>query len=233
MATRFYLPSSGVPAPVAVTPSASWTVNTGFTSQATDTVKGATATAAGTARTKGSATNPSTRLDSQFVSARRLSAQTIAIGTFSAVIRGVESVSTADAWLDMIIRVVSADGTAVRGTLYAGSANTVVSATSTAENFELPTTSATATKSAIATTQVIAQGGDRICIEIGYKASTVTTTNTCTFRYGDTAATADFALTVGLTTDLCPWVELSATLVWDAAPPPPNPWVRRKPLLVR
>lgn len=232
MVTRFYLPSAGT-APVAVTPSAYWTVTTGFNSRPTDTVKTNTATGAGTANSKGSATVPSTRLDNQFISARRLTAQTIAIGTFSMVQRAVESVSTADAWLDVTIRVVSADGVTVRGTIYAGSANTVVSATSTAENFEIPTTSATATKSALATTAVTAQGGDRIVIETGYKSSTATTTNTCTFRTGDPSATADFALTVGLTTDLCAWVELSATLVWDMAPPPPNPWVRRRPLLVR
>jgi hypothetical protein len=61
--------------------------------------------------------------------------------------------------------------------------------------------------------------------------------DTVTLRFGDPTGTADFALTGDLTTDLCPWVELSANLTFTgAATGPPPADTRRsalRPLLVR
>lgn len=216
MVTRFYLPSSTAVMP-AVTPAAHWNTTTAYTQHYCDTAKQGTAIAAGTAQTKDTTTGH-TRLDRQYVSAGIVGA-TIT-GTFSAVIAAAESSNSANAWLDFVIRVVSSDGATVRGTLYAGSANTAVSATSTAENYEIPlTTAATRTKSAISLSSVTAVTGDRIVIECGYKASATSSTYTVTSTYGDAVAAADYALTVGLTTTLDPWVELSQTLSF-ATPAP-------------
>jgi hypothetical protein len=54
--------------------------------------------------------------------------------------------------------------------------------------------------------------GDRIVVEIGVSISSAGGNRVTVERFGDTAATADFALTSGLTTDLIPWAEFSATI---------------------
>lgn len=217
MPTRFYLPNSGTSPVASPVLSAVWDITTGFFNRPTDVTKSNTALGAGTARQKGSTTAWHDRLDGVFISTQQLAAQTIAAGTFSAVIRAVESNAAADDFLQIVIKVVSADGATTRGTIYAGSALTAVSATASAENGEYPTTSATRIKSAIATTSVVAQAGDRIQIELGARTGGTTTTHTFTHRFGDPTATADFALTAGLTSDAPPWVELSQTLTWQSA----------------
>lgn len=221
MATRFYLPDTGTPA-ITPTISTGWNQIASATNFPTDTVKTNTAHAAGAARTKDSTTANTNRLDRRYISTKQLTAQTIAAGTYSAVIRGLESAATADAWLQIIIRVVSADGTTERGQIHAGSTATAESSTAGAENQEFTTSSQTRIKNAITTTSVVAQAGDRIQIDIGARFNGTTTTHTVTYRWGDATAAGDFALTAGLTTDESPWVELSENLAWqsaDAVPP--------------
>lgn len=209
MSARFYLPFGGTP-PVTPTPSSQWVTTTSFVASPTGTAKTNTALTAGTARTH-SATNLGRRLDRQFVSGQYGTGSVS--GTFSAVVKGVESNALNNAWLDVVIRVVDSTGAVERGVLYAGSVNTTASATASAENFELPTTVATRIKNAITLSPVSMLNGDRIVFEVGAQYNiTNNTTYTVTLTYGDPTATADYALTAALTTTLCPWVELSATL---------------------
>lgn len=219
MATRFYLPSTGTPA-VTPTITTGWDGIAGATFFPTDVVKTDTATAAGAPRAKNSTTANTNRLDRTFISTQQLAAQTIPAGTISAVIRALESVATADAWLQIMVRVVSADGATQRGVLYAGSTATAEVTTAGADAQEYGTASSTRIKNAIATSSVVAQAGDRIQIEVGARFNGTATADTFTHRYGDPVASADFALTAGLTTDLCPWVELSPTLTWQTSATP-------------
>lgn len=233
MATRFYLPGSASVPPVDPSPGAIWDVTTGYDTRSTDTVKSNTAITTA-ARAKGSTVAWDDRLDVVFVSARQLAAQTISAGTFSMVARAVESATTGDFYLQTRIKVVSPDGSVERGDLFSGETLTAVVATVGARNEEFGTTSATRIKNAIATSAVTAQQGDRIVISVGARGGGTTSATTFNLRFGDPTATADFALTSGLTTDLCPWVELSNTLVWSVPTLlPPSSYRRLLPQLVR
>lgn len=212
MATRFYLPASGT---AAVSPAfgSGWNTTTGASRHPAVTAKSGTALANGTARTKVSQAGAQNVLDRQYVSAP-LNAQTIS-GTFSAWVQGLESTTAADAWLQIVIRVVSGDGATQRGVLYAGSTATAVSATAGAENQEFGTALASRIKSALALTSVAAQAGDRLVIEVGYRAITANT-NTATLRYGDPTGSTDPTLSAGSTsTTTPPYVELSQDLVFQ------------------
>lgn len=215
MATRFYLPSSTAAPYTPPNLSAVWDVTTGFTSRATDVVKSDSA-AATNATAKDSTVSNHDRLQRVYVSAQQLAAQTIPAGTFSAVLRAVESNAAADFWLQIIIRVMSSDGTTERGVLYGGSAAVAESATGGAENQEYPTTAESRIKNAIATASVVAQAGDRVHIEVGARGNGTTSTHTFSHTYLDLVANSDFTLAAGVTTPgLCPWVELSADLAWQ------------------
>lgn len=215
MPTRFYLPASGTPdaSPAFGT---GWSSTTSATRHPTATTRSGTALANGTARAKVSQAGAQNRLDRQFVS-DQLAAQTIT-GNFTAVLQGLESTISADAWLQVVIRVVSADGATQRGVLFAGSTASVVSATVGAENQEFTTALQSRIKPSTSLTSVAAQAGDRLVIEVGYRAITANT-NTVTLRYGDPASGSDAALTAGTTsTTIVPWVELSQTLTFYTPP---------------
>lgn len=121
---------------------------------------------------------------------------------FSAVIRVAESVSTANANMRVVVRVVSQDGSIVRGTLFS---------TDGATEFPVPVSEATRIISQQSITALLVQPGDRIVVELGSHLAGPTTSGTYYMRQGNSAAT-DFALTSGLTTDLNPWVEFSTDL---------------------
>lgn len=210
MASRFYLPATGT-APVSPTPSTDWEVTTGYGTLPAELVKSNTALTNGTARAKTATATVQDRLDRIYVS-DALAAQTISnTGTISAVIRAIGSASTNNSWLNIIVQVVSGDGTTVRGVLYSGSSDTSSgsSGTNGLENQEIGTTLTTRIKNALALTNSISvQAGDRLVIEIGFRQTT-SNTNTITFNYGDPSATADLALTAGSATAGVPWVEFS------------------------
>ncbi len=125
--------------------------------------------------------------------------------TASLVMRCVESVAQVDAHIACVVRVVSGDGATVRGTLLSHlTAST-----------EYATTASTRILSALTLSAVSALAGDRIVVELGSYGVTPSTAGTATLRYGTPSATADFALTANLTTDLVPWLELSATPNFD------------------
>ena len=119
-----------------------------------------------------------------------------------------ETTTSGDTHLAYIVRVVSGDGTVIRGVIG------LYHATST----EYPLMAVAATRihnvRTGGATNFSSQIGDRIIIEIGLHGVTPAAELT-QMRIGDPAI-ADFALTEGLTTDLCPWVELSRTVALGA-----------------
>lgn len=205
MATRFYLPLGG-------TLGSSPTVDSNWERQIAAFARypmptAKTNTALGTYSALFGATATSQTLWMQWVSDTLNVDQTIS-GTMSMVIGKCAETSTGgDAHLAFSARVMQGDTSTPRGTLL------LYHATST--EFPLIASAATRIHSARAITTVAALAGDRIVMEIGIHG--VTPVNeTMQMRFGDPTAAADFALTAALTTDLCPWWELSQTLTFGA-----------------
>jgi hypothetical protein len=123
--------------------------------------------------------------------------------TFSLVMAFLENASTNNVTLAVVVKVVSQDGSVVRGTLFS-TFNT---------DTEFATTQSTRIVNAAALTALVTQVGDRLVIEVGGHAAGPTAAGSYTMRQGDNNA-ADFALTSALTTDLNPWCEFSGT-IWD------------------
>jgi hypothetical protein len=209
--TRLYLPSTG---DVNITPGfAAW----GLTTSADR--RRATISKTGTALTNkaSAAVGVTTTRDvllRQYLSDPLSGPQTVA-GTVKGVARTLESLATANAQAQLTIKVVSKDGTTVRGTLLALSTAGATSEFTTAlTNRKYPV----AWASTVALSSVSALDGDRIAVEIGARfiATTVATT-TATVNFGDAPAT-DIAEDETSTTANAPWLELSQTLTFQAVP---------------
>lgn len=218
MATRFYLPASGT---IPVTPPAlptGWVTGSPPGIQCpTGTTKTDTALADFlVSESTASVTNIPVGI---FISAP-LAAQSIA-GDVTAVVRGVEGASSSDDSLQVGLYLISNDGTSVLSTLYGGHAE-ALNTTSGALGQEIASAAqATRIIPATALTGQTAVSGDRLMILVGYRTHDISATaRTSTLRLGDPSATGDFALTSGLTTDLDPWVELSATLAFAGGAAP-------------
>jgi len=114
-----------------------------------------------------------------------------------------EAATTGDTHLAYVVRVVSGDGLTIRGVvgLFHGTSTEFPKTTTTQETriHSARTDGAS---------NFTSYSGDRIIIEIGLHGATPTLV-VIDMKFGDPSATADFALTEGLTTDLCPWVSLS------------------------
>jgi hypothetical protein len=114
---------------------------------------------------------------------------------------GEPAALTADTHLAYVVRAVNRDGTVIRGVIG------LFHATST----EFPDVAAAATRIHSARTNgataFSSAAGDRIIIEIGLHGVTPAAVQV-QMRLGDPQI-PNFALTAALTTDLCPWVELS------------------------
>lgn len=211
-ARRFYLPSAGTPS---VTPAfgAGWGLTT------TATRRSLVIQPTNTLNTSVQGTETTSTvvdvLSGQFVSAP-LAEQSIS-GTVSAVIQTWESTTSADAFLQMRIRVVSNDGSVVRGTLYGGQTETTVSATTTAANYEFTTSALTRRLSAVATTPINVAHGDRLVVELGWRAANLTTTSrSAALYFGDPTGVADYPLAVDATGGR-PWVEFSQDIAFQTA----------------
>jgi hypothetical protein len=142
-----------------------------------------------------------------------LAAQTIS-GTVKSIIRCSESNVAADFRSQLSIRVVSGDGGTVRGTLLALDESTLSNewATSlTNRKFPLNWSGAGVTLSS-----VTVQNGDRIVVEVGYRAhNTSATSYTGNVEAGDSAAQD----CVENETDVLqynPWIEFSQNLLFAA-----------------
>lgn len=212
MSTRFYLPASGS---AAVSPAydSSWEESGAAARLPLVTTPSDTAFTLASAQ-KVTAASPGDVLIRQFVS-DVLPAGSIS-GTFSLVIDAAEATSTADAFLQVVIRVVSGDGSTVRGTLYAGQTTTTASASSSSPAYEFvggTNTSAARSRilSAVTLSGVTATAGDRIVVDLGYRSSNVGTTRVGSLVLGDPTATGDATLAVDGNAAR-PWIEFSQTL---------------------
>ncbi len=206
MATRFYLPSSGTPPLAALAKNAAWELETGLVRLPCFTAKQNTALTTST-RTWAAATTQQWCWY-QFQSEPLPSVLSWTTTHTVSIVLGklAETTANGDTTLCYNIRVVSSDGSVIRGIIGA------VQAASGTE-FALVASAATRIFNAVTTgaTSFSSQVGDRIIIEIGVHGVTPAL-EALQFRIGDPAATANFALTTALTTDLCSWVLLSQTI---------------------
>lgn len=214
MATRLYLPSVGISYLAGANlPAfdAGWEGTTGAVRRRLVREKEGTAYTTVTT-TKNTATNPADILIAQFVSPP-LRAQTIAnTGFIKGVIQAIcSSAALADAQLTA--KVFDQFGTTLRGTL--------VSMQAAAQSNEFNTTQQNRkfplawTGSGAALTQVVAQQGDVIVIEVGGRMFTAATGGTVSLRLGDSLTDADLAENETDTADGVPWFEFSQDLLFD------------------
>lgn len=198
MATRFYLPASGTPA---VSPAfdAGWEQTAQAVRRPLQLKLRLSSTTALTNSTAITVPITTTQdiLCAQFVS-DPLPPQRLMAGTFSTVQRALESATTANVTLAVVVKAHPADGGASLGTIY-----------STFNiDTEFATTAATRIVNAQATTALTVNTPWRLVVEVGGHAAAPTAAGTYTLRFG-TAGASDFALTSALTTDLNTWAELS------------------------
>src|SRR4030042_582503 len=211
MATTFYLPASGTPPLGSLAVNANWELTNGLIRLPCFTMK------QNTALTTSQRTWPATSTQQwcwwQFQSdILKYAYNWLATETVSMVIgKCAETTSGGDSHLAYVVRVVSGDGATIRGVIG------LYHATST--EFPLMASAATRIHNARTNgaTAFASQPGDRIIIEIGLHGVTPLA-QLIEMRIGDPSATADFALTSGLTTDLCPWVQLSRTVEFGTPP---------------
>lgn len=205
MSTRIYLPSSGA-APV--TPAA-WQ----FGEQTTNplTFEGRlfpSGTAMTTKTEASSAVSPNLRGMLRYV-VGPIKGQTIN-GTVRGQIGGAENNAGANATPALAIKVIQPNG-ADRGILLAPAASDAAAAP---WEFALALTNSRFTNSseafAIPLTEQVAQAGDYLALEIGFRSATATPRN-ISLRYGDAAA-SDLPEDASSQTDLNPWLELSANV---------------------
>jgi hypothetical protein len=215
MATRFYLPATGI-APISPAFDGSWEATGAPTRRPLETQKVhlSPQTEVGVAE----AVN-NTAYDvavAQFISAPLNGNQTIS-GNIKGIIRARESNAAADMRAQMVIRVLSGDGSTVRGTLIASDGAALgneFTSGGTARNCKYPKGW---TGTGQTPTSVNALDGDRIVIEVGYRSHEASATSrTGTLVFGDAEA-SDAAENETDTTDSNPWVEFADTLSFDAS----------------
>jgi hypothetical protein len=214
--TRFYLPSSSTAPGITPAFHVNWNGQIGTADRVSlSTTK--TDTALTDKAITGTAANPGFNLHRQYISGP-LAAQTIA-GTLAGVIRGLESNTSGNYNLAIAVALVDSTGGNRR--------NLLVPVAHTATSAPPEFTASALTRcfrdagggEAIALTSQTASAGDRLVVEIGARDTSASTAYTCTLRFGDPTATADFALTNSLTTDLDPWIEFSSNILAQGASP--------------
>mgnify|MGYP001058947349 CR=1 FL=1 len=204
MPTRFYYPGSAIPAPPA-TPaySSAWEKTSDAARRYLSVSKLNTVSAAYTEVYENVSSAPYDVLIRQYIS-DRLAAQTIS-GTVKGQARWYESNAAADFCVALVIKVVSGDGSTVRGTLLEYFPSSLASefATTATNRYTPPET---------ALNPVQAQEGDRIVIEIGLRSfNTVTTTYYGRFYTNDTSS-IDLPEDETTTSDYASWIEFSADI---------------------
>jgi len=216
-----YLPNTTAGAPVLPAYGSQWNViPKGVARAKTSTVKSNTAVSSETSvnypETSSAQVNV---LHHQYVSDPLPATKTIGSGTFKGVVRGGENATTNDLSLQVVVRVVSNNGTTQRGVLYAGHA-AALNSTAGALGQEFSTASQTRIIPAGTPLRPVAvQEGDRLVIEIGHRAHNTSTSLAHGWNTrGDATATADHTHSAGATTSLVPWMEFTEDLF--AAPPP-------------
>jgi hypothetical protein len=201
MATRFYLPSTGT---IDVIPSfgAGWTTTGAIRLPCFPFKKGTAMT------TLSFADANNANLDAlliQYISPC-MEAQTLSSQSIALQIRALERIANNNLFTSLMVRVVSEDGTVVRGTPLALTRDTLET-TTTLVNRRLLVASSI---------QVVAQEGDRLVIEIGAggdPANTGGADHDFSFRVGDAAA-SDLAADDASTLDNNPYVEFGGNITF-------------------
>jgi hypothetical protein len=207
MPTKLYLPSSGIPPIETLAVDTNWELTNGMVRLPCFTTK------KNTALTSSTRAWPSTTTQQwcwwQFQTPPMNEAYSWTTSDTVSMVLGkcAETTTSGDTHLVYAVRVVDLNGEVIRGVIG------LYHATST--EYALMASAATRIHNARVTgaTTFSSQIGDRIIIELGLHGVTPALEN-IQMRIGDPSATSDFALTAALTTDLCPWVQLSRTVTF-------------------
>lgn len=190
---RFYFPRAGVPH---VQPSydAEWDITTNSVKRFLPAVKsptGSTSSPDTSANFAKTAAAVQDIVHGQFTSGP-LAAQTIS-GNAKLIVRGGETTGTDDAHLQVIIRVVSNDGSTVRGTLYSGYTGALLS--SNQNGAGIGREFSTATQNRVASmdlTPVTTLDGDRLVVEVGQRFTNAgSATGSGYLAFGDISSQTD------------------------------------------
>ncbi len=126
----------------------------------------------------------------------------------SLVMRCQEGSISENAHLAFALRVVSQDGSTVRGTLK----------TQYATATEFATSGATRSFNALTTTSVAALAGDRLVMEVGVHGVTPANVDPITLEYGANSLQPDHALADGDVNSYNAWFEIGQALTFDPEP---------------
>jgi hypothetical protein len=214
--TRMYFSSTS--GGTAITPSydGGWNVTTSADRRLMGAATDGTSIASKTTGTTG-ASAVMNILNVQFISAQPLAAQTIS-GSIKMQMRGNMSSTTSRTGApSIVIKVVAADGTTVRGTLYSSIG------TGFGTNYTTTLTNRALTSTAV--TPVTASDGDYLVVEIGWTYKTGTNTSTtATQSFGSSSGT-DLTEDNTTTTANNPWIEFSNGILWQTPTlPTTNLW---------
>lgn len=210
--TRFYFPSTGS-SPISTAYDAEWDKTSEATSRTLESQRTNSALTEQTC-SENTATTPFDVAVGQFISAPLNGAQTIS-GNIRGIIQARESNIAADFQAQTIIRIVSNDGSTVRGTLIAADTSGLSNEfTTTTTNTKFPKAW---TGTGTTVTNVNAQNGDRIVVEIGIRSlNNVTTNRIATFKFGDpTDSTLDADENEIDTASFVPWIEFEHVLFFQ------------------
>lgn len=207
MATRIYLPSPGYsPAPISPAFDAGWETTDTAGRRRCSTIKGASPMATSTVNMKNVV--DADTLVTQYVFGP-LKAQTIS-GTIKGQIQGRHDSGLLDTRAQLLVKVVSADGGTVRGTLLPMDTGALSSEfVAVLRNRMFPRGGAQAL------TNVAAQKGDWIVLEVGVRQHGTYTLHTASLRYGEAAAN-DLAEDESDADDDAPWFEFSMDIALHA-----------------
>lgn len=215
MPTRYYLPSTGA---AAVSPAfdGSWEK-----SDQADRIKCVTTkigSAMGTPARNGAAVNPSDTLVRQYVS-DPIGAQTIT-GTVKGQVICMETANSNNLMAQLLIKVVSNDGGTVRGTALAHNTAAL------SNEFALTLTNRKYPRgwsgAGTTLTDVTAQDGDRIVIEVGKRQESTNSSSTLNVQLGDDGGTDLPEDETDTTTTKNPWIEFSMTIAGQGGGAPPT-----------
>jgi hypothetical protein len=209
MATRLYVDQATTP-PVSPAFDAEWNVTASALRRAIQHRPSLVTTTTTVVNTETSTTAQLDYLAYQFVSAPLIGDQTIS-GTLKTLLRARESSTAGDYRPQIIAKVVSGDGTTVRGTLYAGDLATTLANELTQSTSSYYTTWFPGGASTGATlSSVDALDGDRLVVEVGVRAFNVSATSMSAsiqaMAYG---SYADATASGSTTTTLNTWLEFS------------------------
>lgn len=201
-ATRFYLPSTGTPS-ISPATDGSWELTTGYISRNLVRTK-----ISSSELIQSTAHNSSNGTDDVLIA--QYISEDLPAGAISGTVKGVTKARSTNAAADLrtqiVIKVVSSDGSTVRGTLLSHDTGSLTSEWSTSGTLNsrlAPVALRTNTLSS-----VTAQANDHIVIEIGYRRhATVSTSYTGRLYFQDNAS--DLPESDSDTTTGDPWIEFS------------------------